>query len=107
MKMQHCNTKFETTDVWFLEDLKSEDPNKNFIERKLLIGICPNCEKNLVSLVETRVADGEYFVNTVWGKKAQKLIQQETSRLLYTQNDLNSQQFKKKTQGGSMGLIQQ
>ena len=107
MFMQHCNVKFKSGDVWFLEDLKSNDPNKNFKERRLLVGTCPHCEKDLVSLVETRVSDGEYFVNTVWGKKAQKMMQQETPRIIYTENDLNSQQFKKKVQGGSMGLIQQ
>jgi len=107
MLMQHCNTKFKTTDVWFLEDLKSDDSNKNFKERRLLIGTCPHCEKALVSLVETRVADEKLFVTTVHGKKAEKIAMQEKPRIVYTETEYNSGRFKKKVQGGSMGLIQQ
>ena len=68
MKLNHCNNDFNSYDVWFLYD-NATDKN-----RRLLLGRCPVCKKDVVALVETRKNDGRVFVQKETGEKAVKLI---------------------------------
>jgi len=68
VKINHCNNDFNSYDVWFLYD-NATDKN-----RRLLLGKCPVCKKDVVALVETRKNDGRIFVQKETGEKAVKLI---------------------------------
>jgi len=84
--MFHCNEEFEASDVWFLQSLNSKEPNKMFNTRRLLIGKCPVCGREVVTLVEYRVIDNQEFVQTEIGYKAEQIKQREKKRIVYTQN---------------------
>lgn len=86
MFLYHHKQKFEARDVWFLQSLNSKEPEKMFNNRILLIGKCPICKREVVRLVETRVFDNQEFAQTFIGYKAEKVMQNEKKRILYTQN---------------------
>lgn len=57
-----------------------------FNNRILLIGKCPVCKREVVRLIETRVFDNKEFIQTEVGYKAEKIMQRERKRIIYTQN---------------------
>lgn len=80
-KKQKPSAPFSPVDLWPLID------NKNFINRYLVIGICPNCEKHVVLLVETRKSDDECFKDEQWEEKAFKIqerCEKERSKVDFT-----------------------
>lgn len=52
----HCQKKFKQEETWYLKD------NKNFTNRRLEIAICPECEYDIIALIETRMSDNKEFV---------------------------------------------
>lgn len=83
----HCHRKFNSYNCWFLFD------NKDFTNRKLYIGICPDCGACIVRLVETRKYDNMIFSRYFYKKEAEKVIQKQSSQINYTSKDI--QKFKK------------
>ena len=88
MKINHCNNDFKTYDVWFLYD------NAGFKKRRLLLGRCPVCKKDVVSLVEERKADGKIYVQTETGANAVKLIDNAIAKddVIYSESSLKIKQ---------------
>lgn len=68
MKILHCNLNFKPYDTWFLYDTATD---KN---RRLLLGKCPNCKKDVVALIEERKSDGKIYNQIETGAIATKLI---------------------------------
>ena len=68
-------------DIWFLED------TRDFNERKLLLGRTSK-GKTVVSLVEKRKTDLKVYIDTQAGLKAEKIIQNEKNRVIYTRQEL-------------------
>ena len=96
----HCG-KFRPNDIWFLDD------NDLFEQRELRLGTCPQCGKEVGELCERRKLDGKLFYERVSGRKLDWLKKKEQNFITYTAQDCNRYRFKKKVQGGCMGLIQQ
>lgn len=88
MKINHCNIDFQSYDVWFLFD-NATDKN-----RRLLLGKCPVCKKDIVSLVEERKKDGRIFVQKEVGTKATKLIDDALRKkdVVYSESELKIRQ---------------
>lgn len=88
MKINHCNIDFNSYDVWFLYD-NATDKN-----RRLLLGRCPVCKKDVVSLVEERKKDGRIFVQKEVGAKATKLIDDALNKkdVVYSESELKIKQ---------------
>ena len=83
MMIRHCNSNHEPTEVWFLKDIKQ------FTDRLLLIGVCPECGKKIATLVEIRISDNVPFVDNLTGYDAERVIEIERKRIDYTLNSLN------------------
>lgn len=81
MKIKFSNEYLIPYDVWFL------DSTSEFDERKLLLAKTKK-NKTVVSLVETRTLDKKVFIDTQCGIKAEKIIQNEKSRIQYTRQDV-------------------
>lgn len=81
MKIKFSNENLIPYDIWFL------DSTKDFHERKLLLARTKK-NKTVVSLVETRIADNKVFIDTQSGIRAEKIIQDEKSRIQYTRQDV-------------------
>lgn len=62
-----------------------------FTERKLEIGVCPKCLKLLAKLTERRKTDSKYFEGAYSEEKARRLINDCSSEILYTSNDLKQE----------------
>ena len=88
MKINHCNNDFNSYDVWFLYD-NATDKN-----RRLLLGKCPVCKKDVVCLVEERKSDGRIFVQKETGEKAIKLIDNAIIKndVVYSESSLKIKQ---------------
>ena len=88
MKINHCNNDFNSYDVWFLFD-NATDKN-----RRLLLGKCPVCKKDVCCLVEERKADGKIFVQKETGEKAIKLIDDAILKrdVVYSESSLKIKQ---------------
>ena len=80
-RIRFSNISIIPYDVWFL------DGTEHFCERKLLLGRTPKL-KTVVSLIEKRIIDGRIFVDTQCGIKAEKIIQNERNRIMYTRQDV-------------------
>lgn len=80
-KIKFSNIEIRPFDIWFLED------TKDFNERKLLLGSTSK-GKTVVTLIENRKIDFKVYVDTQFGLKAQKIIQNERKRVLYTRQEL-------------------
>lgn len=78
----HCNKKFNSFEIWFLQD------NKDFERRKLYLGECPVCGASIVELVETRKYDGAFFRKTFYKKDADKVTQKMILQVEYTNHDI-------------------
>ncbi len=88
MKINHCNIDFNSYDIWFLYD------NATDRKRRLLLGRCPVCKKDVVALVETRKSDGRIFVQKETGEKAVKLIDDAIRKqdIVYSESSLKQKQ---------------
>jgi len=64
----HCSIKFKQDETWHLKN------NKDFYDRRLEIGICPDCERDIVILIETRISDNEVFMQQEVDEKALNLM---------------------------------
>ena len=80
-KIRFSNIEITPYDIWFL------DGTRDFNDRKLLLGKTPK-GKTVVSLVETRMTDLKVFIDTQSGFKAEKIIKNEKSRVLYTRQEV-------------------
>ena len=80
-RIRFSNISIIPYDVWFL------DRTEHFCERKLLLGRTPKF-KTVVSLIEKRIIYGNVFVYTQCGTKAEKIIQNEKNRIMYTRQDV-------------------
>lgn len=98
--MLHCG-KFKPDDIWFL------DNNEDYEQRELRLGICPQCQAQVGELVQTRKIDGLRTLERVTKRKLVRLMDIEKQYINYTSQECNKNKFKKKLQGGCMGLIQQ
>jgi hypothetical protein len=101
LKMRHCNGNFDCDDTWFLKNLNSYTLEKNLKDRRLLIGVCPHCGKDVVTLEEVRVFDNRYFVTTVAARKEErkhlridKIMKRESSRIHYKASDVKKKYFR-------------
>ena len=65
----HCQKKFKQEETWYLKD------NKGFTNRRLEIGICPECEYDIIALIETRISDGEEFTQEETEYRALDIIE--------------------------------
>ena len=88
MKINHCNNDFKAYDVWFLYD------NAAFKNRRLLLGKCPVCKKDVCCLVEERKADAKIFIQKETGMQAVKLIDDAIDKkdVVYTSKSLRQKQ---------------
>lgn len=88
MKINHCNNDFNSYDVWFLYD------NANFKNRRLLLGTCPVCKKDVCCLIEERKSDGKIFIQKESGMKAVDLIDNaiEKQDVVYSESSLKIKQ---------------
>lgn len=88
MKINHCNNDFNSYDVWFLYD-NATDKN-----RRLLLGKCPVCRKDVVALIEERKSDGRIFVQKEVGLNATKLIDDAIRKkdVVYSESELKIKQ---------------
>lgn len=68
--------QFRQEETWYLK------PNEKFYNRRLEIGICPDCESDIVTLVETRTEDNKLFMQTETGEKALKIIERSKKEVL-------------------------
>ena len=82
------------SDEWYLDNLK------DFCGRKLFLGRTAEGIK-AVYLVEKRIFDDKYFFHFETGDSAEKIIENEKSRILYKKSDLA--QGKKKPYGWTYG----
>ena len=80
-KIIFSNVEINPFDIWFLED------TRDFNERKLLLGRTSK-GKTVVSLVEKRKTDLKVYIDTQAGLKAEKIIQNEKNRVIYTRQEL-------------------
>lgn len=80
-KIKFSNTEILPYDIWFLEN------TRDFCERKLLLGKTQK-NKTVVSLIETRITDSKVFADVQVSLKAEKIIQNERNRVLYTRQEL-------------------
>ena len=83
-KIIFSNVEIHPFDIWFLED------TRDFNERKLLLGRTSK-GKTVVSLVEKRKTDLKVYIDTQAGLKAEKIIQNEKNRVIYTRQMLLQQ----------------
>lgn len=80
-KIIFSNIEIHPFDIWFLED------TRDFNERKLLLGRTSK-GKTVVSLIEKRKTDLKVYIDTQAGLKAEKIIQNEKNRVIYTRQEL-------------------
>lgn len=85
----HCNRTFKPYETWYLT------PNQSFTNRKLELGICPKkeCQKEMLSLIETRIADKKTFVQLITSKKQiEKTLKKCKSEIEYKDIDVRKKQ---------------
>ena len=63
--MLHCKY-FKSDDIWFLFD------TNDYTERRLYLGFCPQCLKEVGELYETRILDNKVVLKRLTGKKLEK-----------------------------------
>lgn len=77
----HCSLDFKPYEIWYLYDIKG------FIDRQLKLGKCPDCKKDVVELIETRISDNKVFAQSWDGKPAIKVAEQNKCRVNYSSLD--------------------
>jgi len=86
--MLHCKN-FKSDDIWFLYD------TDEYTERKLYLGFCPQCLKEVGELYETGKIDGKLTLTRCTGKKLTKLKEREFCNVIYTAQQSNKDKFRK------------
>ncbi|MDD3238235.1 MAG: hypothetical protein PHV37_09090 [Candidatus Gastranaerophilales bacterium] len=80
--LNHCKN-FKEYDIWFLDD------TKQFSERKLYLGRCPVCLKDIARLDEKRISDGKVFQDKATGfKQVERLCQKVKHQIKITQQEI-------------------
>ena len=77
----NCSRILRPYDIWFLYE------KDGFYQRKLYIGKCPQCKKDVVALVEMRKTDGKIFIDRRENDKAAALIDKCITQLWYRHQD--------------------
>jgi hypothetical protein len=90
---KHCG-KFNASNIWFLDD------TNECTNRRLLLGTCPQCYREIGELVETNKKTNLVLSTTYQSRALSRLKEQEKRNIQYTSQDVNS---KKKLLGGCMG----
>lgn len=86
--MLHCKD-FKSDDIWFLFD------TNEYVERKLYLGFCPQCLKEVGELIEVRKLDNQILLKRFTGKKLNKIKELETCNIIYTAQQINKNKFRK------------
>lgn len=80
--LTHCKD-FKELDIWFLDD------TKQFYNRKLFIGRCPQCRTEVARLDETRISDGRSFKDSAVGhKQVEKMCDKVRHHIKTTKQDI-------------------
>ena len=93
--MLHCG-KFKASDIWFLDD------TSDYEQRELRLGVCPQCQKQVGELVQTRKFDGHRVCERATRRKLQRMIEQEKLNITYTSQQCN--ELLKVRSGWSFGV---
>lgn len=76
------HTDFKEYEIWYLFD------TKQFTDRKLLLGRCPQCHKDVARLDETRISDGEPLHRYIVGyDKVSKISNRLRSQIKTTKSE--------------------
>lgn len=67
--MRHCNSVFQSEDIWFLLD------NENEIKRKLYLAFCPICGKEMALYSSFNLKDNTFFEKYYYSNGAKKIKQ--------------------------------
>ena len=94
--MRHC-CEFKPDDIYFLEETSL------FVDRKLLIGFCPICEKPIAELVEISFI-GAIKRNRFSGFKANEKLISLKDEIKYSMRECNYLKFKSKPYGWKYGV---
>lgn len=95
----HCNNNFKPYDVWYLFDIReitkyndktgeNEIVRDGFYNRRLFLGKCPICKKDIVILSETRKKDGQIFTDKKVGQQSQSLVDKVINQVNYTRQEV-------------------
>ena len=76
-----CERIIKPYDIWFLYDING------FFQRRLEIGKCPKCKKDIAALYEIRKTDCKPFIDRQYGEYATNLIDRCITQLWYRQKD--------------------
>ena len=81
-----CGVHFKKFELWVLKDIK------DFTERKLAVGNCPQCHHIQLVLIEKRISDGKIFTSYIPNKNTCNVLAREQKRLVcrYYNIDNNS-----------------
>jgi len=81
--LKHCR-EFKEYDIWFLNN------TQQFQDRKLFLGRCPICLKDVARLDETRISDGRIFRDSAIGHKAvSKLCDKVRHQIVVTAQEIS------------------
>ena len=81
--LKHCR-EFKEYDIWFLTN------TKQFHNRKLYLGRCPVCLKDIARLDEVRISDGKLFKDSAIGfKSVQKLCYKVRHQISITAQEIS------------------
>lgn len=94
--MRHC-CEFKPDDIYFLEETNL------YVDRKLLIGFCPICEKPVAELVEISFT-GAIKRNRFSGVKANEKLLNLKDEIKYSMRECNYLKFKSKPYGWKYGV---
>jgi len=94
--MRHC-CKFLPREIYFLSD------NANSTNRKLSVGICPICEKQVAEYSETTF-DGKINLVSKTGLKADKLVSDLKNEISYAASECNYRRCVSKPFGWKYGV---
>lgn len=78
----HCNMRIRPNEIWFLRS------NSDFTDRKLEIGVCPKCGKDMCRLIETRLADNVKFDQQYNKGKVKHIMNQYIEEVEYSSLDI-------------------
>ena len=81
--LKHCK-EFKEFDIWYLCN------TDKFQDRKLFLGKCPICLKDVAKLVETRISDGVKYTNKAVGyKSVMKLCDKVRHHVITTAQEIS------------------
>lgn len=80
--LKHCR-EFKEYDIWYLCN------TDQFQDRKLYLGRCPVCLKDIARLDETRISDGKTFKDPAVGyKNVEKLCDKVRHQIITTAQEI-------------------